>query len=183
MVLSPFICLVLKETKEIEHKSPGDFVMVLCCLFSVSHPHIYLVLNDCSELVWKPSMIHPCPNATSCLSTNSVSEFIFWKYDSHKSLYKKLEAYFPLCLALDCIWNERNCFTAQGFTRQLPGLLGCSSVGDHLFPDCSKSLHFPKAVTLLHSSNPRRFLWNWLQKAEMGEGYRHIIHPHTFLSW
>jgi hypothetical protein len=26
-------------------------------------------------------------------------------------------------------------------------------------------------------------LWNWIQKAEMGEGYRHIIHPHTFLSW
>lgn len=76
----------------------------------------------------------------ACLPAMSISEFIFWKYDSHKSLYSKLETYFPHCIAPGCIWNERNCFITQGFTRQLPGLFGCSHGGNHLFPDCSASL-------------------------------------------
>lgn len=76
----------------------------------------------------------------ACLPTMSVSEFIFWNYNSHKSLCSNLEAYLPHRIALGCIWNERDWFTTEGFTRQLPGLCGYSHGGDHIFPDSAASL-------------------------------------------
>lgn len=79
-----------------------------------------------------------------CLWAVSVSEFIFWNYDRHKSLCSSLEACFPHRMALGCIRNERNRFWTQGLPRQLPGRSG-PAMGTS-----QQASSFPKVCWFLH---------------------------------
>lgn len=79
-----------------------------------------------------------------------VSEFIFWNYDRHKSLYSSLEACFPHRMALGGIRNERNRFWTQGLPRQLPGPWGPAMGVTTVSRTSQQASSFSKVCWFLH---------------------------------
>lgn len=127
------------------------------CSSAVSQKH--LVLCDRFQFMRKPCVIHcmsqGClmPICQPCLVRKLFSE----KCATHKMFIKNWKLVFPSAL-LRLHWNERNCYTAPGFTRLLPGLLGYGAGSDCLFPDFAVSYFVSQTLLIYFTVHSQEIL-------------------------